>query len=133
MIQNLFNLRRSFAGLEPSNGFRCVIPSCDDPLTASFSDFNSSIFPRKKDDISGELVVNYCRTYAVDEAAVNASNGVCSYDDFDLGGETVKCSPDQTVLWNDFEYESNFVTENNLICQDQYKVRARFPRNVKIF
>ncbi|XP_059084961.1 organic cation transporter protein-like [Tigriopus californicus] len=112
-------LQFSFTGLEPADGFRCAIKPCD-MEDASFYDFDDSIFARDN-DTNGNEIIDFCKMFPVDANSAIAGN--CSLDNFIFDSETfVTCDSSQTVLWSDFEFFSNVVTEEKLICGDQFKV-----------
>lgn len=119
MFAGVCVLQFSFTGLEPTGGFRCAIKPCDTD-NSSFYDFDDSIFARSI-DVNGNEVIDYCNMYPVDANSV--AEGNCSLDNFILDSDTyVQCHPNQQVFWSDFEFKSNVVTEQNLICEDQFKV-----------
>eukprot|EP00095_Tigriopus_kingsejongensis_P002623 maker-scaffold290_size220039-snap-gene-0.6 protein:Tk02623 transcript:maker-scaffold290_size220039-snap-gene-0.6-mRNA-1 annotation:"solute carrier family 22 member 15-like" len=119
MTPSFPKLSEGLQGLEPTGGFRCAILPCDDFEGASFDDFNSSIFITTEDDY-GNTITDYCNAYPVNVIGAGPDN--CTLDNFCLDCPPVKCHPSQMVLWSDFELNSNIVTEENLICEDQYKV-----------
>ena len=105
--------RTIITGLEPSKGFRCFVPGCDNLTNPSYADIDANwIHPRTS---SGDL--DFCKQYKLKRGydSCSSEDVFNSSDIFELGS----CSK---IIYNDFEFENTFVTENNLICDEQYKV-----------
>lgn len=98
-------------GLQP-DAFRCQIPECDGS-GASFSDFNSSIFPIEDSE------PDYCSYYPVSNFT---TNGTCYDDNFDYDGTPVECKSGDVFYYDDYEMDSTFVMEFDLVCDESFKV-----------
>ena len=114
------------SGLEPVQ-FRCLMPECnEDAKTATVKDFGLDIFWHNDDGN-----IDYCRRYpTINDAKI--VDGRCSSSSFNTSKLIEKdslslCSPsvdENVVIYETFGMDSTAVTRFNLICEDQYKVKA---------
>ena len=105
------NLNIESLGLEPKS-FRCSIPFCDDEAS-TFNDANISRYFQDPDR------PNYCEKPIF--SMENVSNSSLSCDNLPIVGYE-KCHSSDDIIYEPFEYDSTFVTEMNLVCEDQFKV-----------
>ena len=111
------------SGLEPKE-FRCLIPKChENTENATVNEFGPDIFWKDGEDI------DYCYTRPVIEKQVLDHH--CTNESFDYSDSLQKedyyfCKPDenQKVIYGAFGMDTNAVTEFNLICDDDYKVKC---------
>ena len=105
-----------FLGLEPS-GFRCQIANCDQD-NATFGSLNPSwLFPY--DNETEEY--DYCRPYKLKEP-FDGTKFKCQAEDFTTEESDFLVDSCDRILYQDFEFESSFVTDNNLVCDKQFQV-----------
>ena len=104
----------SFSGLQPTNGYRCKINTCD-AEDFKFGDFPEDIFPKDKE--SGDP--DYCRFYRP-KLTDQTAHGNCSHESFT--DVVSNCGSDAEFVYNEFEFEETLVTKWNLVCGQSFKV-----------
>ena len=113
-------------GLEPSKGFRCFVPSCDNAQPEYCSVPPAWIHPT---DDNGDW--DYCHQFPLKEGLENSSMPCGDPNNFNT---TKSFSLDQCskIVYNDFEFESTVITQNNLVCGEQYKVSTIIVLNIQL-
>ena len=67
--------------------------------------------------------LNSCKRRPLNSSIVH-ERGKCTVNDFDLVGDPVSCdAQEMNVVFDDFPMKSTIVTEFNLFCNEEYKVR----------
>ena len=110
-----------FLGLEPSNGFRCLIPQCD----SKNATFESLKIP--EDILFGKTdgEIDYCSPFKLVPNFPSDHVGPCTAEDFTTESYDFKVEDCDQILYADFEFKNTFVTENNLVCDKQFQVKKK--------
>ena len=67
--------------------------------------------------------LNFCKRRPLNSSMVH-ERGKCTVNDFDLNGDPVSCDVQKmSVVFDDFPMKSTIVTEFNLFCNGEYKVK----------
>lgn len=111
-------------GFKPAK-YRCSISECDNddsPFKIENShpttEVGSNIFVR---DSSG--AVNLCETRPLNTTLIHHP-GKCTINSFNMTGDPVVCNAKHThVIFDELPMKSTIVTEFNLFCNEEYKVR----------
>ena len=93
--------------------------ACEDS-SPTFSDYNKTIFPL--DDGNPD----YCQYSPI---VAPLENSTCPISSFDLEGNPVECPSDGPWYYEPYEMDSTVVTEFDLVCDDQYKVKSHSTLN----
>ena len=120
IASGMFVLTYSFSGLEPSNGFRCYLKQCDIE-NSTYDSLNINDPANFFETVDGEI--DYCRPYNL-VSNFDPNAGDCQAPDFNTSDPyDFKVENCDKILYAGFEFESTFVTDNQLICDKQFQVR----------
>ena len=97
-------------GLQPTKGFRCKIPNCDED-NFQFSDFPEELFTKRNNE------PYYCTFY---KPGHNDTTGDCSHQIFTE--EEIDCPSSAEYVYAPFEFDETLVTKWNLVCGQSAKV-----------
>ena len=119
IASGMFVLTYSFSGLEPSNGFRCSLKQCDND-NSTYDSLNIEDPANFFETVDG--AIDYCRPFSL-VSDFDANAGDCQASDFNTSDPyDFKVENCDKILYAGFEFESTFVTDNQLICDKQFQV-----------
>ena len=72
--------------------------------------------------------LDYCNNYPPVTPAQENQTCPNQQDAFDSTGQLLKCDGASAYVYPEFEFESSLVTEIDLVCGEEYKVREMLPR-----
>ena len=117
----------NFLGFKPEK-YRCMIPECENEnstfnfgIEDNITESNiKSIFVSEE---NGEI--NYCKTYPYNPTSDNEKRSAkCYLSNFNFTATPIECNAKNSkFIHAEFAMESSIVTEFNLFCNEEYKVR----------
>ena len=73
--------------------------------------------------------LDFCNNYPPVTPAQENQTCPNQQDAFESTGRLLKCDGASAYVYPEFEFESSLVTEIDLVCGEEYKVREMIPRN----